>query len=58
METIARTIPNHTPPQPLGDSSRAYLNPNTPMPTHYRLLVLARIATLLVATSRKPEGAR
>lgn len=58
METIARTIPNHTPPEQLRRLLPAYLNPNTPMPTHYRLLVLARIATLLVATSRKPEGAR
>ena len=49
-------IPENTPVPTLRRLLSKYLDPSVPVPTRYRLTMLARIIVLLAVAVRKPEG--
>ena len=51
MMSMAHTIPEHTPPPTLRRLLARYADPQLPMPTRYRVVMLARIVALLLVAA-------
>ncbi len=58
MKKIAHPIPADTRPATLRRLLAKYSDPATPVPTRYRVTMLGRIATLLIAAAHTREGER
>jgi len=58
MNTITHPIPPGTPAPTLRRLLEKYVDPQLPVPTRYRVTMLARIVALLIAAAHTRAGER